>query len=967
MPENTTQNYYFPFLRRGLGAGIKPRTAPTDANGEKKEQRPSVDVAMSVLANPLDGSETPHEISQKIALYGPGDVLGFEAGKLIWRTQPTADDGNFIPNNVPFIEFREADFPWRYSSTQENGNWIPWLTLVTLKMEDTGEEGEFAEDKQRLPGLPNRVIVKPGTVLPTLSAAWRWAHVSCQSTPDKSAQWLKQKIYSSHDFAVSRLICPRRLKPGVKYATFVVPTYLLGVQAALGENTSETDRSQLAWNGSGQANDLVFRTGLPYYHRWEFRTGLRGDFEQMIRLIQPRPLKKLGGKVINISNPGFGLGTPAEEPLQTITIDGALQSTDANDQETLPEEQQRIDETANRLLVELNKSEGDQGDDIPRVVPPIYGRWVNNRESSDNVLSLDGEGWKERWLETTNLDVRYRIPAGLGVQYVKEHQEELMSAAWDQLARVQRENRFRNLGRFGREISKCLYKRLDQVKNAETFVGLTEPLHGKIAFSASESQAFVVMTPGGMGTGTIPGGNSMIPPVNLKLPLSTQLKHSAIANSRLHLKWRKYNASSLPIRPPVTENENFDRYRLDRVVATTVGKSRLVTSNRSWSNKPVGDAEREGLDALQLRNFISNKLQPKNTIEQRILNSLSTTTVDAVDSDQADALGPAMAYPEFHEPMYKHLLALSEDYFLPNLDQVPQNTISALITNRKFIEAFLLGLNHEFAAELRWRGYPTDLRGSYFRKFWDSTIYSMDDTEKKQFRESAYGKALQSDLEMSWSAIEEAFFDLTNEQAADRYEEAVEKWMLTREEDKEINSLESWLPNTALGTHSMRNSPSTTDPSDNEVVLMIRADVLRKYPNTFIYLAEAEEVEEKKRLKPGGVPVYPIFEASLPPDIVCIGFPLSESEARQHFIVFEERLSEQRFGLDAAKAEQNASALNNLSWDHFPDEIEEEGYLNNHEPTATEAATKWNSASYIARAFTQQPVRMAVDLDSLMP
>ena len=31
----------------------------------------------------------------------------------------------------------------------------------------------------------------------------------------------------------------------------------------------------------------------------------------------------------------------------------------------------------------------------------------------------------------------------------------------------------------------------------------------------------------------------------------------------------------------------------------------------------------------------------------------------------------------------------------------------------------MVGLNHEFARKLLWREYPTDQRGSYFRQFWD--------------------------------------------------------------------------------------------------------------------------------------------------------------------------------------------------------------------------------------------------------
>ena len=40
----------------------------------------------------------------------------------------------------------------------------------------------------------------------------------------------------------------------------------------------------------------------------------------------------------------------------------------------------------------------------------------------------------------------------------------------------------------------------------------------------------------------------------------------------------------------------------------------------------------------------------------------------------------------------------------------------------------MVGLNHEMARELLWREYPTDLRGSYFRQFWEVKGISNPDT-----------------------------------------------------------------------------------------------------------------------------------------------------------------------------------------------------------------------------------------------
>ena len=60
-------------------------------------------------------------------------------------------------------------------------------------------------------------------------------------------------------------------------------------------------------------------------------------------------------------------------------------------------------------------------------------------------------------------------------------------------------------------------------------------------------------------------------------------------------------------------------------------------------------------------------------------------------------------------------------------------------TNQRFIEAYMVGLNHEFARKLLWREYPTDQRGSYFRQFWavdnyiDSEGLSHDALQEKLY------------------------------------------------------------------------------------------------------------------------------------------------------------------------------------------------------------------------------------------
>ena len=42
----------------------------------------------------------------------------------------------------------------------------------------------------------------------------------------------------------------------------------------------------------------------------------------------------------------------------------------------------------------------------------------------------------------------------------------------------------------------------------------------------------------------------------------------------------------------------------------------------------------------------------------------------------------------------------------------------AVKTNPRFVEALMLGANHEMERELLWQGFPTDSRGTPFQRFW---------------------------------------------------------------------------------------------------------------------------------------------------------------------------------------------------------------------------------------------------------
>ena len=71
---------------------------------------------------------------------------------------------------------------------------------------------------------------------------------------------------------------------------------------------------------------------------------------------------------------------------------------------------------------------------------------------------------------------------------------------------------------------------------------------------------------------------------------------------------------------------------------------------------------------------------------------------DALAGSPLPRIVPAMAYPDIKKPMYEPLRDISADFFVPNLNLIPPNTISLMVQNQPFIEAYMVGLNHEFGA-----------------------------------------------------------------------------------------------------------------------------------------------------------------------------------------------------------------------------------------------------------------------------
>ncbi|HUR33873.1 MAG TPA: hypothetical protein VM032_08755 [Vicinamibacterales bacterium] len=77
-----------------------------------------------------------------------------------------------------------------------------------------------------------------------------------------------------------------------------------------------------------------------------------------------------------------------------------------------------------------------------------------------------------------------------------------------------------------------------------------------------------------------------------------------------------------------------------------------------------------------------------------------------------------MSFPHLRFPLSRKLEQLAPEVFLPGVGTLPTDFIMAVKTNPRFVEALMLGANHEMERELLWQGFPTDSRGTPFQRFW---------------------------------------------------------------------------------------------------------------------------------------------------------------------------------------------------------------------------------------------------------
>lgn len=458
------QYRFLPWARRGLAAEITPPKA-----GEPPlPGRATIRVGVTVTNAGSSGVD--------LSLYGPGDVLGVDP-RLIVRCSPRQGATNVEPNYFAAIEFDPPDLPWMFTPARPDANQqlLPWLVLIVVDRQLVA-----APKVDRLRPLP--VLTIPGEVaaqeLPDLGEAWAWAHTQL-ITDEGPPPPLAAELQARPNLNVSRLICPRRLRPNRQYMACLVPAFDAGVERGLGGTPDPKQALGPAWSATPG------ETKLPVYYHWEFATGPLGDFESLARKLRPFQSPSEIGRIsmyVGDGAPQLPL-LPPEDETATTFMDGALRAPKLSSGTLGQIPQPLQDGLAAALNAPARQLEQGPSDATPALGPPLYGQWHANKHVVDAGTPA--------WMRELNLDPRTRVAAGLGAEVVRKYQELFMQQCWEQVGAILQANDRLNWGRLSLEAVRHTYLRHIKPLDPDRLLQISAPLHRRTMHLSLTVQAQV--------------------------------------------------------------------------------------------------------------------------------------------------------------------------------------------------------------------------------------------------------------------------------------------------------------------------------------------------------------------------------------------------------------------------------------------------------------------------------------------
>jgi hypothetical protein len=873
---------FLPWVRQGAAAAINVADTPGS------NMRGAVDLKATLAINGVPGDPVT------VRLRGPADVVGFDPHEIV-RVDPKPDTKDFEPNYFPGIEFDRPDFPWLFTpaSAGAQAKLRPWLCLVVVRQQEGVLLSSSADTP--LPVLNISAPAKPLDELPDLVDSWAWVHaqVAASSLAETDPNTLKNDMRTRPERSLSRLLCPRILQPNTDYIACVVPTFELGRRAGLGEDIKDAELTATnaltpAWSFTPTPPASV---RLPVYYQWRFRTGEGGDFESLVRLLHAVPAPEgLGKRPMDISEPGFALPATFPDDAQ-LSLEGALRPLEHREFAPWPDDTQEPFQTE---LAKIINAPGEaliiDPDSDPLLAPPLYGQWHAARSTVTRRAAP--------WFDELNLDPRHRSVSAFGTRVVQEHQEALMASAWEQAGDLQRANQRMRQLQLSLTASTSLYARHFKNLSDDTMLRVSAPALARLRSVGQMGDTGTLA--GVIASKALPlqaASTAMRRIARERGPITRRIAAQGLVRSATP-SWMfalnsviafQFVTPALPdmatfgvVRERVSQPASLSQFR--EVTAEFVGNTPQRPHFRiAPEDQPVFHADRYKpvplVDNPTSRNFraaaqahlarldpgrigiifgppvplvmqdvrvaLETLMEPKRALvplAQAVISMSQTATATPPTNTGIVPIEPIMAAPKFPQPMYESLRDLSQELLLPGLEKVEPNSVLGLETNSRFVESYMVGVNFEMGRELLWRGYPTDQRGTYFDRFWDS-------------RSSGGGA--------------------------------------------DVNPIHTWHDR-PLG------DPQTAPAGDRFVMLMRSSLLRRYPSAVIYAAKAIKPNGVRKPTKSPDEEEHPVFRGSMQPDVTFFGFELTVDQVLGtgagddlgYFIVIQEQPGEPRFGFD---------------------------------------------------------------------
>jgi hypothetical protein len=780
-----------------------------------------------VIADVADAAVTRTAQAQ-YELFGPGDVQRLAAGA-ITRRFPAPHSSDAEVEKVALVEFAEADLPWRYTPHVAGTALRPWLVLVVGQWapDDVG----WRPDGRVTLGLTAQNNHK-------LSESAQWAHVH-----DVDGHRLGRVIASPRRGAANEFI---EYLPETEYVACLVPAF--------------TADGADSWNGTQPVTcDL--------YDWWTFRTGPDGDFPELAEKLHEADLDALlqrAGKPFGRAEVGYTQRTtPAKT--ESLATAGALMlppSESDPPKELHPEIAQEVKALSERIVTPDGRGV---------ISAPRYDAAF----SDANAVGAPPVGG---WIDQLRGDPRLRGSAGLGAWNAIAWQDRIADAAAAKAGDLAiARDRIGHVA-FGVEASRSLWRRrlpADPVERlavlapalgrlvTTTETSVLDDIAGRtpdLTRALMSSAARRVLRPGPARTALTADGSAPFGAVLAAANECHDPPDPAALDRRNGDPHRAIRKAVIDAADAAGGDEELAHRVLD-ALGENPSPGRVAAALRALAPDESGGLDRDAIEQFLRggefpepdRTMLEwpvwmNQHDPRPPCKPVDLGRLSKVVADAIDPTVPRPpavervlstlpgithIGPVEIEPELDLPLWSFLSEKAPDWMLPGAGDLIDGDVVAVSTNPTFVEALLVGANHQAVGELRWRNFPLVTRWSPLRKFWQRPAGQMD-----------------------------------------------------------ILPIKTWPTADAFGTAAL-----VPPERSAEAVVVFKTTLFRRYPSTVVYLypkvGDWEPPAASDNLT--GARKLPTFTGTIGKDITFFGFGVAPEALKTHWVVLEEPPAGYRF------------------------------------------------------------------------